>query len=209
MKKDKRWCASVTTNVEIDGNIVEVDKGMVDVIKALSKRGFKTVASCSSLREDHSGIRRFRIERSDEAYVTVEGRHPELIEIAEASGWAWRFDSKSYTDDDKTPLDHVNFYSSCGKVYKSVQTAREKRSHLFWREKHAPSSKEEAIQTPLPIIFTTLMLTTQDPTTLVVETREPASDEFIKQRIDALQKAIDLNRALSPKAEVHSKALTR
>ena len=173
MKEDNRWCASVTTNVEIDGNIVEVDKGMVEVIKALNTRGFKTVASCSSLREDHSGIRRFRIERSDEAYVTVEGKHPTLIEIAEASGWDWRFDSKSYTDDGKTPLDHVNFYKSRGMVYKSVQTAREKRLHLFWREKRAPSSKEEAIQSSLPIIFTTLILTTQNPKTMMGKHRKP------------------------------------
>jgi hypothetical protein len=71
----------MTTRVRIDGHAVTVDKGIADVVRKLNECGFRTVASCSSLREDHPSQK--PRDRSDDPYVRVVGKRPDLIEIAE------------------------------------------------------------------------------------------------------------------------------
>jgi len=170
-------------------NIVIVDKGIADVIRKLNSCGFKTISSCSSLMEDHLDL---RYCRSSDPYICIADRHAELIDVAEQSGWDWRLDGKTYAEDGKMPLDHVNFYSSGGYVYKSVHTARELRVHRFWHEKRTSSSKEEAIRYRMPIESTTLTLTTNDLSAILSADELVIPDDVIRTKIDALEKALDL-----------------
>ena len=158
----------MTENVEIDGNVVEVDKGMVDVIKALNMRGFKTVSCCSGLRDDH------RTQKSigHIPSVNVVGRRLELIEIAEASGWDWSLNGKVSYDKDGRPISYVNYSSSEGCVYKIVAGPKGFEQTL--------SSKKEAIRSQLSFEFTTLLLETEDST----------KDVFIRRRIAHLLETI-------------------
>lgn len=170
----------MTVRVRLDGNFRTVDKGIADVVKELNKRGFKTVYSCSSLREDHPW--QAPRDRSDEPYVCVEGKHPELIEIAEASGWNWEFSGYGYTEDG-IPVDHIDFRGKGGgQVVRIVERALEKPGLgpdggvVFWQsESETTSSKEEAIQNKVE--FTQLIL-------------DSGNDKFIKQGIARLLEAI-------------------
>lgn len=158
----------LTVELKIGETLVAVDKGIAEVVKRLNELGFRTVSSCSGLREDHHGIHRLEVI----AFITVAGRRLELIEIAEASGWDWSLDGTAVYNKEGEPISYVNFFSTRGGVYKL--TANDKGINQI------PSSKEEAIGSTLPFEFTELEL----------ETEEPKKDEFIKRKIARLLKTI-------------------
>jgi len=158
----------MTENVEIDGSVVEIDKGMVDVIKALNRHGFKTFSCCSGLREDHRTQRSLGLIPS----VNVVGRRLELIAVAEASGWDWCLNGKVSYSQDGRPASYVNYSSREGQVYKIVAGPEGFDQTL--------SSKEEAVRSQLSFELTTLLL----------ETEDSAKDVFIKRRIALLLETI-------------------
>ena len=158
----------LTVELKIGETLVAVDKGIAEAVKRLNELGFRTISSCSGLREDHRGVHRLEEITS----VCVEGRRLELIEIAEASGWDWSLDGKATHSKDGRPKTYVNFSSSQGRVYKITA-----RSNGF---KQTLSSKEEAIGSPLPFEFTSPQL----------ETEEPKKDEFLKRKIGSLLEII-------------------
>ena len=154
--------------VKIGETLVAGDRGIAEVVKRLNEFGFRTVSSCSGLREDHRGIH--RLERITS--VLVADRRLELIEIAEASGWDWSLIGKVSQKRARNCRFYVNFFGHEGCVYKLTADARGIRQ--------IPSSREEAIGSPLPFEFTSLEL----------ETEEPKKDEFIKRKIALLLETI-------------------
>jgi hypothetical protein len=154
--------------LKIGVTLVTVDKGIAEAVKKLNELGFRTVSSCSGLREDHRGIHRLE----EITFVTVAGRRIELIEIAEASGWDWSLDGTAVYSKEGEPISYVNFFRIRGCVYKITAGAR--------GIMQIPSSREEAIRSQLPFEFTSLEL----------ETEEPNKDEFIKQKIALLLETI-------------------
>ena len=153
--------------LKIGDTLVPVDKGIAEALERLNELGFRTVSSCSGLREDHRGVHRLEGITS----VLVEGRRLELIEIAESSGWDWSLDGKVAYSKEGRPRTYVNF-SSQGRVYKITAGSKGIRQ--------IPSSREEAIGSPLPFEFTSLQL----------ETEEPKKDEFLKRKITLLLETI-------------------
>jgi hypothetical protein len=89
----------MTGELEIGDALVEVDKGIAEVVKRLNEFGFRTFSSCSGLREDH------QTQKSDGQilYVDVAGKCLDLIEIAEVSGWDWCLNGKAYYGKDGRP----------------------------------------------------------------------------------------------------------
>jgi hypothetical protein len=158
----------MTVELEIGDTLVAVDKGIAEVVKRLNACGFRTVSSCSGLREDH------QTQRGDGQipYVDVAGRRLDLIEIAEASGWDWSFNGKASYSKDGRPISYVNYSSNKGVVYKMVAGRKGFRQ--------TPSSKEEAIRSQLPFESATLLLETEDST----------KDVFIRRKIALLLEAI-------------------
>jgi len=156
--------------VKIGETLVAVDKGIAEAVKRLNELGFRTVSSCSGLREDHRGVHRLEVI----TFVEVKGRRLELIEIAEASGWDWSLIGKVFHARACDCRFYVNFFSIRGGVYKLTADAKS-----IWQ---IPSSREEAIGSPLPFEFTSLEL----------DTEEPKKDDFIKQKITRLLEAIVL-----------------
>ena len=152
--------------LKIGDTLVAVDKGIAEAVERLNELGFRTVSSCSGLREDHRGVHRLE----GITFVEVKGRRLELIEIAEASGWDWSLNSKVFNRPDCRF--YVNFFSIRGCVWKLTADARGIRQ--------IPSSREKAIRSPLPFEFTSLEL----------ETEEPKKDEFTKRKIAHLLEAI-------------------
>jgi hypothetical protein len=144
----------MTVNIKLNGQTTSIDKGIAEVVKEFNERGFKTTHSCSSLTEDHP-IDAPR-EVSDIPYISFGGKQPELIEIAEKSGWDWEFSEFGYSSDDK-PIDNHSFIGKPnGEVTKYKNRALKKPevlpdgSKIVWDlESEIPSSKEEAIQSEI------------------------------------------------------------
>lgn len=173
--------ARMTVKTKLGGKVRRIDKGIADVVKKLNEHGYKTVHSCSSLREDHPS--RAPRDRSDGPYVCIQGKYRELTEIAEESGWNWEFSGYSDTKDGR-PVDHVDFIGNPrGQVFKVTSRALEKpeigpegRPILWKGSSRTNSSKEEAMEGNVQ--FTQLTL-------------EPGDDLVIKQRISRLLEVIN------------------
>jgi len=174
----------MTTRMIIEGHAITVDTGMAEVVRKLNECGYRTVASCSSLREDHPSQN--PKNRSDNPYVRVAGKRSELIGIAEASGWGWMLEGKSLAEDGKTPIDHVNFFSTDGQVYRAEARVLKKPEigpdgkPVHWRQEEIRSSKEEAIQSLFPV----------ESTQLTLDIQNAGNDEFIRQRTARLLEVI-------------------
>jgi hypothetical protein len=170
----------MTVRVKLNGHIRSIDKGILDVVTELNKRGFKTLFSCSSLNEDHP--KQTPRDRSDAPYVTVEGKRPELIDIAEAAGWEWQFSGYAYAKNE-SPIDRIDFRGKPdGQILKVKSRALERPEEdsegypILWElESEMLSSKEEAIQSK-----------TQS-TELILDSE---TEKFKKQKIACLLKVI-------------------
>lgn len=170
----------MTVRVRLNGHIRRIDKGILDVVKELNKRGFKTLFSCSSLNEDRP--KQAPRDRSDATYVTVDGKRPELIDIAKAAGWEWQFSGYAYAENER-PIDRVDFRGKPdGQILKVKSRALERPEEdsegclILWElESEIISSKEEAMQSET------------QTTELILDSE---NEKFKKQRIAYLLKVI-------------------
>lgn len=170
----------MTVRVRLNGHVRRVDKGILEVVIELNKHGFRTLFSCSSLNEDHP--KQAPRDRSDVAYVTVEGKRPELIDIAEAAGWDWQFSGYAYAQNEM-PIDRIDFrgkpHGQILKVKSRTLDRPEEDSEgclFLWElESETLSTKEEAVQSK-----------TQS-TELILDNK---NDKVKKQKIACLLKVI-------------------
>ncbi|MGD0496774.1 MAG: hypothetical protein ABSB28_12190 [Candidatus Bathyarchaeia archaeon] len=163
-----------------------VDLGIARVVEDLNRCGFKTTASCSVLPKDHpEGIFPFKEEPYGSAYVRVEGKCPDLIEIGEEAGWDWRLHGKAYADTRKRkPIDSTDFRGRCTVVHRFDFHVTKKLERVFdgtkshcEKTKETLSSKEEALQSADLIDATSLYF-------------ESDNSEAIQERIKRLENVL-------------------